>query len=239
MTFSLRDLDNPLIKKGLTAQLARRRERIAAGEKPLGWKVGLGAPAAMAELGLAAPLTGYLMQRALLLSGSIVSFDGWTKPVAEPELCVRMMADLGGGASSDAAAAAIKEILPAIELADFDPAPTLDNLDTVLAGDIYQRHVILCGNTRPGAGLTGLTSRVERRGAEAARTSDLEMLSGKLTEIVAHVANVLDAMGERLRAGEVIITGSITPPIPIEPDETTLSHAIDPIGVVSVNILRA
>ena len=53
-----------------------------------------------------------------------------------------------------------------------------------------------------------------------------------------HVANVLDAMGERLRAGEVIITGSITPPIPIEPDETTLSHAIDPIGVVSVDILR-
>ena len=69
MTFALRDLDNPLIKKGMTAQLAKRRARIAAGEKPLGWKVGLGAPATMQRLGLAAPVVGFLMQRALLLSG--------------------------------------------------------------------------------------------------------------------------------------------------------------------------
>ena len=62
--------DHPLIKKGMTAQLAKRRARIAAGEKPLGWKVGLGAPAAMQRLGLEAPLVGFLMQRALLLSGS-------------------------------------------------------------------------------------------------------------------------------------------------------------------------
>jgi 2-keto-4-pentenoate hydratase len=70
------------------------------------------------------------------------------------------------------------------------------------------------------------------------RTSDLEMLTGKLIDIVAHVANVLDACGERLRAGEVIITGSITPPITIEPDETSLIHAIDPIGGVLVEFSR-
>ena len=68
--------------------------------------------------------------------------------MAEPEICVRMMSDLGAGATADAAMAAIKEIFPAIELADLDPLPTPDNLDVVLEGDIYQRHVILCGNTR-------------------------------------------------------------------------------------------
>ena len=60
--------DAPLIKKGMSAQLAKRRARIAAGEKPLGWKVGLGAPATMQKMGLTAPVVGYLMQRALLLS---------------------------------------------------------------------------------------------------------------------------------------------------------------------------
>ncbi len=238
MTFALTDLDNPLIKKGLAAQLAKRRELIAAGQKPLGWKVGLGAPAAMQRLGLAAPITGFLMQRALLLSGSTVSFDGWTKPVAEPEVCVRMASDLGGNATADSAAAAVKEILPAIELADFDPPPTVDNLEQVLAGDVYQRHVVLCGNTRPGASIAGLTSRVARRGVEFASTSDLEALTGKILDVVAHVANVLAANGERLRAGEVIITGSITPPIMVEADEPGLSHALDPIGEVSVNFAR-
>lgn len=239
MTFSLRDLDNPLIKKGMTAQLAKRRERIAAGEKPLGWKVGLGAPTTMERLGLAAPCVGFLMQRALLLSGGTASFKGWIRPVAEPEICVRMARDLPAGASAAEAAAAVKEILPAIELADFDPPPTKETIDVALEGDIYQRHVVLCGNTRAGAGLSGLTSRVIRRGKEAARTSDLEALTGKLPDIVAHVASALAAFGEKLSQGDVIITGSITPPIMIEADETELAHAVDPIGEVRVQFTCA
>jgi 2-keto-4-pentenoate hydratase len=230
--------DHPLIKKGMPAQLAKRRARIAAGEKPLGWKVGLGAPAAMQKLGLKAPVVGFLMQRALLLSGSTVSFKDYAKPVAEPEICVRMASDLGSGATANTATASIKEIFPAIELADLDPVPTPDNLDAVLADNIFQRHVILCGNTRAGSATSGLTSRLIRRGAEAAATSDPEALTGKLGDIVAHVANTLAAYGEKLSAGDVIITGSITPPLMIEPDETKLTHALDPIGEVSVSFSR-
>jgi|BarGraNGADG00212_1021973.scaffolds.fasta_scaffold02003_2 2-keto-4-pentenoate hydratase len=227
-------LANPLIAKGMTAQLANRRARIAAGEKPLGWKVGMGAPASMQKLGLQAPLVGFLMQRALLLSGSTVSLAGYAKPVAEPEIAVRMASDLGPGASADVVMAAVKEILPAIELADLDPVPEPDNLDAVLEADIFQRHVILCGNTRPGGSVAGLTSRLIRRGAESARTTDPEALTGKLIDIVATVANTLATFGERLSDGDVIITGSITPPLMIERDENAITHALDPIGEVSV-----
>jgi 2-keto-4-pentenoate hydratase len=230
--------DDPRTARGMPLQLAKRRERIAAGERPLGWKVGLGAPASMERLKLQAPVVGFLMQRALLLSGSTVSLQGWAKPVAEPEIAVRMLRDLAGGATAETAAAAVKEIFPAIELADLNPAPTPDNIDAVLEGDIYQRHVILCGNTRAGAATAGLTSRVTRRGQEAARTTDPEALTGKLPDIVAHVANTLAAYGERLAAGDVIIIGSITPPPMIEPDETAFGHALDPIGEVSVNFSR-
>ncbi len=230
--------EDPRIARGMTAQLAKRRERIAAGERPLGWKVGLGAPAAMQRLNLQAPVVGFLMQRALLLSGSTASFRGWSKPVAECEIAVRMARDLGAGASAADAAAAVKEILPAIELADFDPPPTPDNLDAVLANDIYQRHVILCGNTRAGAATSGLTSRLIRRDAESATTTDPEALTGKLPDIVAHVAGTLAAFGEKLSAGDIIITGSITPPIILEADETALTHALDPIGEVSVCFTR-
>jgi len=230
--------DHPLIQKGMPLQLEKRRARIAAGERPLGWKVGLGAPASMQKVGITAPIVGYLMQRALLLSGSTASLAGWTKPVAEPEICVRILSGLGGGATAEAAAAAIKEIFSAIELADLDPAPTPDNLDVVLEGDVYQRHVILCGNTRFGAATSGLTSRLFRRGKEVATTTDPEALTGKLPEIVAHVANTLAAFGEKLAAGDVIITGSITPPVMIEADEEEMTHALDPIGEVSVRFAR-
>ena len=226
--------NDPRIKRGMDKQLAARRERVAAGEKPLGWKVGLGAPALMDKLGIGGPAVGYLMQRALLLSGSTVSFAGWKKPVAECEIAVRMARDVAGGATPESAAAAVKEIFPAIELADFDPPPTPDNLDVVIGDDIYQRHVVLAGITRPGASLAGLTSKLIRRGVEAASTQDLEALTGKLPDIVAHVANTLAAYGEKLAAGDVIITGSITPPIVLEKDETALTHVVEPIGEVSV-----
>lgn len=231
-------LDNPLIKQGMAAQLAKRRAQIAAGAKPLGWKVGFGAPATMQKLGLEAPLVGFLMQHALLLSGSTASLKGYIKPVMEPEIAVRMARDLGGGATADSAAAAVKEILPAIEIADLDPVPTPDNLDKVLEGDIFQRHVLLCGNTRFGGSTAGLTSRLIRRGAEASCSTDPEALTGKLADIVAHVANVLAAFGEKLSAGDIVITGSITPPVMIEADETEIAHVLDPIGDVMVKFSR-
>jgi 2-keto-4-pentenoate hydratase len=146
-----------------------------------------------------------------------------------------MAKDLTAGASADEAHSAVQEILPAIELADFDPPPTTDNLDAVLAADIYHRHVILGSDARAGGSVAGLTSRLIRRGAEAASTGDPEALTGRLADIVAHVANTLAAYGERLSAGDVIITGSITPPIMLERDETGLTHALDPVGAVSVN----
>jgi 2-keto-4-pentenoate hydratase len=230
--------DAPLIAKGMTAQLANRRARIAAGEKPLGWKVGMGAPTSMQKLGLQAPLVGFLMQRALLASGATVSLKGYTKPVMEPEIAVRMARDLPGGSTAAAAAAAIKEIMPAIELADLDPVPTPDNLDAVLADDIFQRHVAVAAATRAGSSTSGLTSRLIRRGAETARTSDPEALTGKLLDIVAHVASTLAAFGEKLSAGDIVITGSITSPVTIEPDETEITHAIDPIGAVALRFSR-
>ena len=238
MSFTLRDLDNPLIKQGMTAQLETRRTRMAAGEKPIGWKVGMGAPGSMQKLGLVAPLVGYLMQRALLVSGGTISLKGYSKPVMEPEIAVRMGKDLGRDATPGATLAAIKEIMPAIEIADLAPVPAPDNLDLVLGRDIFQRHVVLGGETRASGSVAGLTSRLIRRGAEAACSADPEALTGKLLDIVAHVANVVAAFGETLSAGDVIITGSITPPVIIEPDETEITHAIDPIGAVSVRFSR-
>jgi 2-keto-4-pentenoate hydratase len=58
--------DDPRIARGMATQLATRRARIAAGDAPLGWKVGFGAPAAMAKFNITAPLVGYLMRSGQL-----------------------------------------------------------------------------------------------------------------------------------------------------------------------------
>ena len=226
--------DHPLIKKGMPLQLAKRRARIAAGEKPLGWKVGLGAPVMMEKLGLKAPIVGYLMETALIASGGTVSLKGYTRPVAEAEIAVRMAATPKPGASADEVRATIKEIMPAIEIADMDVLPTPDNLDVILEGDVFQRHVVIGDTARAGGSIEGLTSRVTRRGAIINTTTDPEALTGKVVDIVAHVAATLAAYGETLLPGDIIITGSITPPQMLEASDTDFRHAIDPIGEVRI-----
>src|SRR3954465_6364778 len=106
--------DDPRIARGMERQLAVRRARIAAGEKPIGWKVGLGAPAAMERLKIKAPLVGFMMENSIVANGATVALAGWAKPVAEPEVAVHMGKDLAGGADRAAAIAAIAGLGPAI-----------------------------------------------------------------------------------------------------------------------------
>ena len=230
--------DDPRIARGMRAQLERRSQRIAAGEAPLGWKVGFGAPPAMKNLGITAPLVGYLMRPALLPSGGTASFTGWTKPVAEPEIAVHMGSDLPAGGGRDEAKAAIAAIGSAIELADLDRPP--DDVEAILAGNIYQRHVVLGApdSSRAGARTDGLVCRVLRRGAEFARTDNPQAATGDIVGIVRHVADLLGAFGECLRAGEIIITGSVVPPLFVERDEEGVAFELDPVGGVSVKFAQ-
>ena len=222
----------------MAMQLAKRRERLAAGEKHLGWKMGFGAPAAMEKLGLKAPLIGYLMQGALLSSGATVNVKGWSQPVAEPEIAVRLAKDIAPGATPAEARAAIASLTPAIEMADLDLVPTADNIDAVLARDIYQRHVVLGGQSRSNGDAAGLTSRVTRRGRLAAETADPQALTGRIADLLVHLADTLNAFGEAAHAGDLIMCGSTVPPPLIEPDEDEFGYELAPIGTVSVRFTR-
>jgi len=230
--------DDPRIKAGMTAQLAQRRARMAAGEKPLGWKAGFGAPAAIAKFRLSAPLFGYLMQGALLPPGATANVKGWTQPVAEPEIGVRLGADLPPGSDAAAARAAIASLTPTIELADLEFAATEADAEKVLVRNIFQRHVVLSGQSRAGGDTGGLATRVFRRGKVAAETATPEAITGKVHDVLVHLADLLGAFNERLRAGDLVICGSTVPPPLIEPDETDFSYTLVPIGDVAVRFSR-
>ena len=230
--------NDPRVKRGMQAQLARRAERMGAGEKPLGWKIGLGAPAAMANLGTSGPQVGYLLQSALLSSGAQVNVKGWTQPGAEPEIAVQIGSDVAPGSDAATARAAIAALMPAIELIDLDSAPTAENLDTVLAGNMFQRHVLLGEGRRGGGETADLSAHVFRRGKLATEAADPEALTGKVPNLLVHLANTLNAFGESLKAGDIVICGSTVPMPLIEPDETEFDYELRPIGAASVRFVR-
>ncbi|MFL5064466.1 MAG: fumarylacetoacetate hydrolase family protein [Xanthobacteraceae bacterium] len=226
-------LDDPRIAAGMRAQMDLRKRRFNEGAHQVGWKVGFGAPAAMEKLRISGPLVGFLVDQALLPSPAHISLAGWHKPVAEPEIAVHIGRDVSGEADRDSARAAISALAPAIEVADVD-GPN-DDVEAVLAGNIFQRHVVLAAldTTRAGARLDGLIGRVTRSGRALDVPDDLQANTGDLIDIVRHVAAVAAQFGDGLRAGHFIIAGSVVAPLFVEAGET-VTFELHPIGAVSV-----
>jgi 2-keto-4-pentenoate hydratase len=222
---------DPRIERGMLAQLTERRRRIDAGEAPLGWKLGMGVPAAMAKLGTDAPLVGYLLAPARVDDGGTVPLDGWSNPKLEPEIAVHMGADLAAGASREDAESAIAGLGVAIELVDLDP--DADDPEAILAADIFQRHVLL-GPVVEGARAAGASARIAKNGDEAATSDDATDATGDPVDLVVHVANTVAAAGETLRAGEVVICGSVVPALDVAAGDS-VEVAIDPLGTLRVS----
>jgi 2-keto-4-pentenoate hydratase len=227
-------LKDPRIAAGMRRQFELRQQNLAAGAKQIGWKVGLGAPAALERCKLTRPVVGFLLDRAELKPGTTVSLKGWAKPVAEIEIAAYMARDLAPNADDATVRAAIGALGPAIELADLDSA--MDDVEGLLARDIWQRHVILGARdtSRAGARLDGLTGQLIRNGKDTAVPADLEIGTGRIVDTVRHVADVTAALGDGLRAGQFIICGAITGPMFIEPGETGLDFTLAPAGPLSV-----
>jgi len=199
----------------MRAMLERRQAELDAGAAPLGWKIGINVEAVQERLGITAPLVGYMTTDSLLEPGAEMDVSDWTNAVLEPELAIRV-----GGDGEIAAFA------PAIELVDI--VLPFDDVEPILGCNIFHRAVCL-GAERVGASTDGLGCRVIVDGSEAA--------AGELAEdppdTVAHVAQLLTAHGAELAAGEWIIAGSITPPLPV-PSGSEVEVELSGLGSVGL-----
>jgi 2-keto-4-pentenoate hydratase len=184
------------VERGTEALLMRRREILAQGAEPVGWKVGFNVPSTQERLGIDAPLAGFLTTDSLLEDGSSWSIEDDGEVIVESEVALEVGAD---GRS-------IAALFPALELAD---EPDLDlEIEQILAGNIFHRAVAFGPRVeakKPGAARI-LVNGEEQHTVPAADTVE------RLEAMVEAVAARLEAAGEELRPGDRIITGIIAPP---------------------------
>ncbi|HEX7100698.1 MAG TPA: fumarylacetoacetate hydrolase family protein [Acidimicrobiia bacterium] len=211
---------DPRVQRGLRRQMERRADELAAGRRPIGWKAGFGAPAFLEKFHLDGPLVGYMTDGSLVDNGATIDVSGWTNPVAEPEFAVWIGDDIPADATEHEVRRAIAAIAPAIELADVDPPP--EDIEEALAINIFHRGVILGDRDerRAGGHIEDLTATVTRDGEAIEMPDDLESLTGRIPDVVGHLAGLVAAIGEPVKGGDVIITGSIVPPLKLAPGVT-------------------
>ena len=200
------------VERGTAALLMRRREILAQGAEPIGWKVGFNVPEIQERLGIDRPLAGFLT------SNSLVD-DRWDEYpiVVESEVAV----ELGSDGRSIAA------LLPALELAD---PPDLDlGLEQILAGNIFHRAVAFgprVETREPGA------ARILVNGEEQHALS-AEQTAANLEAMVEAIAGRLADAGEQLQPGDRIITGVLAPPHTASPGDTVRLE-LDGLGGVEL-----
>lgn len=231
---------DPRVRRGLERQLAARRESHAAGARPFGWKAGFGSAAAMQAIGTSGPLAGYLNDDSLLASGAEVSVAGWSAPLVEVEIAARMGTDLPGGRDAATAAAAIDALAPAIELVDLAGPHGPDDVDEFLADGFFHRHAVLgrFDTAYAGGATEGIRLSVESETRCHVRDADPAAVVGTVVDVVRSIADLLEAAGERLRAGDVLLTGAAAPPFAAEPGERIVAR-FEGLGSVRVSFVEA
>jgi len=227
-------IDDPRVRRAMTAQLARRREALAAGAERVGWKLGINAPAVQRALGIDGVVLGHLTSATTIPPGASHSLTGGTRVAMEVEVALHVGDDLPGGADAEAARRAVAGLGAAIEFVDLNRA--FDDVEAIVAGNVFHRAVAFGPPTAAPAGpwLDGVTARILRDGAEA-EALDAAAAAGDLVAIVRFVADMLAACGERLSAGDRIIAGSLGRLVFVAPGDTVTAD-LGRLGSVSVRL---
>ena len=217
---------HPRIVAALDAQLAHWRAAIDAGAQRVGWKMGLGVEPVEALIG-GDPVIGYLTSATVIDSGQAYSASASRELHAETELAIVVGDDVAGDVDLDGARDAIAGCAVALELVDVAAPP--HDLEGIVEANVYHRAVAL-GPPRPWI-------RGQRSVARALvndRPVEEATLADDYAPTVRAVAQLLAAVGERLQAGDRILSGSLTH-VPVAPGDH-VAAIIDDLGSLDATI---
>jgi 2-keto-4-pentenoate hydratase/GNAT superfamily N-acetyltransferase len=222
------------IVRGMCAQLDAWRTALARGAARVGWKISLNQAAVQQKLWLDGPVVGYLTTATALAPGAAHSLAGGTRVGVEPEIAIEIGADLPPAATPELACAAISGIGPALEVIDLERP--LDDLEHILTSNRFHRAAVLgtIDHGRAGGALGGIVARATRNHRVVGEVQASAALD--LAAIVRLVADTLGAFGERLMAGDRIISGSLTRPLWVAPGDVAGAD-FGPLGSLAVEFI--
>lgn len=179
-----------------------------------GYKIGCTSEVMQKYLAIPHPCAGGVHASTVHGSGVVLDAGDYLRVGVECEIAVRLGADLVPAAApftSDSVASSIECYLPAIEIVDDRyarwetlGAPTLIADDFFAAGIVLGRPILRSAVPE----LSDVQGRTLVNGREAGRGTGADVL-GHPHNALAWLANHLATHGTALRAGEVVMTGSL------------------------------
>jgi 2-keto-4-pentenoate hydratase len=207
--------------------------RLARGERRIGWKLGYTSPVMREQMGVDEPNFGPLTDAMLVADSGDVG-DRFTQPRVEPEVAVRFGTDVPPGADRRAVLAAVAGAHAALEIVDSVWTDYRFRIEDNTADGSSAAGVVI-GPELPIDRIEAVTVTLlvddEPVGTGVGRDA-----SGHPADGVVWLVEQLVARGERVRAGEVVITGGLTAAAALRPG-STIAASFD--GRVTVEVRRS
>ncbi|MBN8839467.1 MAG: 2-oxo-hepta-3-ene-1,7-dioic acid hydratase [Sphingomonadales bacterium] len=229
------------IEDAYAIQRAWTKRKIAEGRKAIGHKIGLTSRAMQRSSNIDEPDYGLLLDDMLFPDGRDIPIDRFIVPRVEVELAFRLKQPLSGpNCTMFDVLDAVDYIIPAIEIIDarieqVDRATgTTRKVFDTISDNAANAGLVLGGRPiRPGdVDLRWVSALIYRNGV----IED----SGVAAAVLGHpalgpawLANKLHPYGETLEAGEIILGGSFTAPVPARAGDT-FHVDFGPLGAISV-----
>jgi 2-oxopent-4-enoate/cis-2-oxohex-4-enoate hydratase len=200
------------------AIIARRVER---GDRIIGYKAALTSTGMQQQVGIDEPLLGTLLSSRLQSGDAPVSLQGFIRSTLEPEVGVLLRTDLvGPGVTRLDALAAIAGYFPCAEIGDIRSGEARRSVQQTIVCNTFNGGHVFGQPLTPPPGLDlrleGVVLRVngDVRGSATA----VEVLGDPLNAVV-FIANKLAELGLHLKAGMILMTGSIVPSVVVRPGD--------------------
>ncbi|HEV8650341.1 MAG TPA: fumarylacetoacetate hydrolase family protein [Actinomycetes bacterium] len=208
-----------------------------AGERLIGYKLGLTSRAKQRQMHVDEPLYGELTDAMLLDVGEPLVAAEHLQPRVEPEIAFLIGADLAGervGAAQVLAATAA--VTPALDVLDSRYAGYAFTLADVVADNASAARLVLAGVRHPAdrldLRLVGCLLEVNGRlVATAAGAAALGHPAGA----VAWLVRALARRGRGLTAGDIVLSGALTEAVAVAPGDVVLA-SFDRIGTVELPV---
>jgi len=226
------------LAEGIAAQLAVAR--LSGAQPPAGFKIGATARGMQDYLGLPGPVAGFMAEAGLHGSGSTLSFAPFLRPGVECELAVVLAHDLAPGPCSAARAAmAAGELMAGIEVVENRYGP-LDVLGTptLVADQVFHAAAIL-GTPYPDwrdLDLRAIAGSICVDGEQRGTGCGGDLLGDPMAALAWLAASDEAAAFGGLRAGQVVMLGSVTTPVWLDAP-ATIEVRFPPLPAVTLHLV--
>lgn len=217
-------------------QLVNVRRRLDAGAAIVGHKVGLTSPAMQALMGVYEPDYGHLLDDMVLPSGTTIPIATMCQPRVEVEVAFVLARPLHGpGCTVDDVLAATDYVVGSIEVIDSRIAGWKLSLPDTIADNASSGLVVLGADRHAPTEIDlRLNGVVLRRNGRLVETGASGAVLGNPAVAVAWLADKLASFGTGLDAGAVVMPGSCTGAVPVDPGDR-FEAEFDHLGTVVVD----